>query len=242
MATIRKRAAEDETTVNLRLRNRFAAWILEALEDPGAGSRIEALAAFARHADDGGFANGLGVADEEVLAAAEEFERAGGGIRLRTELLADLPEIRRRAKRFADALRATRAGCGAPLRGVASLEWTLCAAAALFDARLFFEVHELLEEPWEAAEGAPRTFLQGLIQIAVGFHHHAAGNTRGAIGLLVQGSAKLRPFAPEAHGIDIGGLLVAVDGFVTRLRGADPPGDLAPPRLVFRQRGSAITW
>jgi len=224
--------------VDLGLRNRFAAWMLEALEDPRAESRIAGLVAFARHADASGFASGLCGEDEERLAVAEGFERGCGGIRLRPDLLADLPAIRWRAERFAEALRAARAACEAPPHAAPRLGWTLCAAAALFDARLFFEVHELLEPPWKDAEGPFRTFLQGLIQVAVGFHHHAAGNLRGAIGLLVEGSAKLRPFAPEAHGIEVGGLLRAIDAFVARLRGADPPRDLEPPRLVFRARGS----
>ena len=41
-------------------------------------------------------------------------------------------------------------------------------AAALFDAGLYFEVHEVLEPHWMAADGPEREALQGLIQIAVG--------------------------------------------------------------------------
>ena len=49
----------------------------------------------------------------------------------------------------------------------ATLESTLHAAALLFDAGLYFEVHELLEPRWLGADGRDRTALQGLIQVAV---------------------------------------------------------------------------
>ena len=49
-------------------------------------------------------------------------------------------------------------------------------AALLFDGRLYFEVHELLEPYWLRAAGRERETLQGLIQVAVGFHHLSNGN------------------------------------------------------------------
>jgi len=54
-------------------------------------------------------------------------------------------------------------------------------AAALWDARLFFEVHEVLEAVWQRAAGETRQALQGLIQIAVAFYHLAGGNLRAAV-------------------------------------------------------------
>jgi len=74
---------------------------------------------------------------------------------------------------------------GSHLRGV------LADAAALFDAGLYFEVHDLLEPRWMAARGADRALLQGLIQIAVGYQHRANGNLKGARLLLEEGSAKI---------------------------------------------------
>ena len=63
-------------------------------------------------------------------------------------------------------------------------------AAALANHGLFFEVHELLEPVWFRATEPARTALQGLIQIAVGFHHLENGNREGARSLLVLGLAK----------------------------------------------------
>ena len=86
----------------------------------------------------------------------------------------------------------------------APLEMALGQAALLFDGRLYFEVHELLEPYWLRAAGRERETLQGLIQVAVGFHHLSNGNGAGARALLHDGAAKL--FAREIGGI-------AVDAF-----------------------------
>jgi predicted metal-dependent hydrolase len=61
----------------------------------------------------------------------------------------------------------------------------------LFDGRLYFEVHELLEPYWLHAAGGEREALQGLIQVAVGFHHLGNGNGAGARALLHDGAGKL---------------------------------------------------
>ena len=68
----------------------------------------------------------------------------------------------------------------------------LRAAATLFEAGLYFEVHEVLEPHWVAAAGETRQALQGLIQVAVAWQHVANDNLVGARSLLVEGSARLR--------------------------------------------------
>jgi len=68
----------------------------------------------------------------------------------------------------------------------------LDAAATLFDAHLYFEVHELLEPAWRAAHGSDRDALQGLIQVAVGYQHLANANLAGARALLREGRDRLR--------------------------------------------------
>jgi hypothetical protein len=226
--------------MKLSLRNRLAEWCLAALRDPTAEARIRALTTFARRADGSGSARDLGEDDERMLAAADVFERADPGIRLRADLMCDLAALRWRAERFSEALADCRAACTVPRADEDDVPWSLRAASALFNRRLFFEVHELLEDCWRPAGEPLKTLLQGLIQVAVGLHHHANGNLRGAIALLTEGSAKLRPFAPEAHGVELGAFCRAIDEISCALRGADPPAELPVPRLVVRH-GSAIT-
>ena len=104
----------------------------------------------------------------------------------------------------------------------------LAQSALLFDGGLYFEVHELLEPYWLRAAGRERETLQGLIQVAVGFHHLGNGNSAGARALLHDGAAKLL-------GRHIGG--VAVDAFaravVSTLHDVIRLGVEAPTRFLW---------
>jgi hypothetical protein len=78
-----------------------------------------------------------------------------------------------------------------PLLAPADLRQTLAAAATLFDAGLYFEVHEVLEPHWASAGGETREVLQGLIQVAVAWQHLVNGNVAGARSLFVEGGTRL---------------------------------------------------
>ncbi len=77
---------------------------------------------------------------------------------------------------------------------------------AHFNAREFFEAHEVWEELWLRAPAPEKTFLQGLIQIAAAFHHYQRGNFSGAKSLLSAGLAKIDGFTTNHRGIDVSGL------------------------------------
>ncbi|MFQ5776920.1 MAG: DUF309 domain-containing protein [Terriglobia bacterium] len=104
-----------------------------------------------------------------------------------------------------------------------------------FNRREFFTCHEVLEEIWLDAPEEEKPFYQGLIQVAAAFHHWQTGNLRGAGALLRRGVAKLRRYPPDAHGIDLAGLLAALAPWLDHLqRGqvADEPPlpAIRPPR------------
>lgn len=219
--------------MNLVLRNRVADWCLAALRDEAAEAPIAALASFAETADAEGVAAHLPESHAAILEASGLFERTAAGLRLRADLARDLGPLRWRAERFAEALSTWRARRAASV-GKLELPPALRAAACLFNARLFFEVHELLEGYWREADGDLQAFLQGLIQVAVGFHHHANGNIRGAIALLEEGNAKLLPFAPAAQGVELGELCSAIGEIARELRRAACPTDVTIPELVVR--------
>lgn len=63
----------------------------------------------------------------------------------------------------------------------------------LFNAGEFFEAHEVLEDAWrECAWGTlRRRHLQGLVQLAVAFHHESRGNLIGARSVLERGIRNL---------------------------------------------------
>jgi uncharacterized protein len=70
---------------------------------------------------------------------------------------------------------------------------------AAFNRGAYFEAHELWEDAWRELEGAERTLVQGLIQIAAGLHHLRQDRPRPAAGLLRKGLEKLSlgPRDPE---------------------------------------------
>jgi len=234
--------------VNLGLRNWLAGICLEEISAGGSGGAVAALAGFAERADRAGVAAGLGEEAARILGRSTKiFERAGDEVQLAPSLLADLPELRWRAARFVDAIAGCRECCGVPpLAAVrdrdrrsagmppsnAEIGWTICAAATLFNAGLFFETHELLEPCWLRAEGSLRMFLQGLIQIAAGLHHEQNGNRRGAISLLGEGSGKLRSFGSVAHGIDLATFLTEIAELTRALAAPAPVTELRVPRLT----------
>jgi Domain of unknown function (DUF309) len=106
------------------------------------------------------------------------------------------PLVRQRALSAAAAFAARPAG------RLDSRADVLDAAAALFDAHLYFEVHELLEPFWRDAEGGEREALQGLIQVAVGYQHLANGNLAGARALLDEGRRRLDGRTLEGMDLD----------------------------------------
>ncbi|OGB95253.1 MAG: hypothetical protein A2Z31_01820 [candidate division NC10 bacterium RBG_16_65_8] len=76
-------------------------------------------------------------------------------------------------------------------------------AAMCFNAGLFFEAHELLEHHWVGLPRSPaRRYLQGIIQISVGFHHAMRGSYHGAVNQLEKGLAKLAEASGDALGLD----------------------------------------
>ena len=108
-------------------------------------------------------------------------------------------------------------------------------AAALWDEELFFEVHEVLEAVWQHQTGESRQALQGLIQVAVAFHHLAHGNPRGARTLLREGRVRLAASPPGTlPWLDVAQLLTATgpwEAALARDAEAEPPSG-RPPRLI----------
>ncbi|HKZ04945.1 MAG TPA: DUF309 domain-containing protein [Methylomirabilota bacterium] len=189
----------------LPLRNRLAELILDAVHDAGAREALAAVAAVC--------ADPRALAGREPPARfpADLFERDAGGLVLRSGFGASAREMGARAERGWRALRDRPVADGEPARDEA-----LDAAATLFDAGLYFEVHELLEPHWFRARGPEREALQGLIQIAVGFQHLVNGNRRGALALLHEGAAKAAggrlaglPLAEFAESVGRGGAALA---------------------------------
>ena len=106
-------------------------------------------------------------------------------------------------------------------------------AAALWNEGLFFEVHEVLEAVWKTAAGTERQALQGVIQVAVAYHHLAHGNRRGARSLLAEGRSRLASVPTTAlPALDVAGLLAATAPWEAALARRETPA-AEPPRLAL---------
>jgi len=107
-------------------------------------------------------------------------------------------------------------------------------AVALWNEQLFFEVHEVLEAVWRTATGDVRQGLQGVIQIAVAFHHLAHGNQRGARSLLLEGRARVASVPADVlPALDLPALLQATAPVEAALASGQHP-DAPPPRVISR--------
>lgn len=135
-----------------------------------------------------------------------------------------------RAARAADARRARPSAAGAD-----AITRALDQAAALWDEGLFFEVHEVLEAAWQPSSGPPRHALQGVIQIAVAFHHLFHGNPRGARNLLRDGSERLHGAASALPHLDAPALLAGLGPWQVALESGETPPATAPPSLPLRR-------
>jgi predicted metal-dependent hydrolase len=94
-----------------------------------------------------------------------------------------------------------------------------------FNAGKFFECHDTLEDVWRGIRGAGRDFLQGLIQVSVGFYHLDNANLRGAESQLGKGLQKLADYGDSYAGIDVRRLRDDVGSWLQKIHNGEP---LAP--------------
>ena len=111
---------------------------------------------------------------------------------------------------------------------------------AEFNAGLFFECHDTLEDLWSGVRGPSRDFFQGLIQVAVGFHHLGNHNRVGAERLFGRALKRLEGYPGDYAGLDLGALRSSVVAWRHRLQfeGVPDTGPVEPPRIRAVSEGS----
>ena len=98
-----------------------------------------------------------------------------------------------------------------------------------FNAREFYDAHEVWEDVWRESHGMEKRFLQGLIQAAVALHHHSTGNVVGACSLMERARRNLAGCPAEFGGIRLAELLAELGEW----RAALVRGEAAPERPVI---------
>lgn len=89
----------------------------------------------------------------------------------------------------------------------------------LFNTGRFFEAHEVWEAAWLSEAGETRQLLQGLIQVAAGFHQaFDRGRASGCARLLEAGSGRLRTLPADLAGLDLAAFRTGVALSLERAR------------------------
>ena len=96
---------------------------------------------------------------------------------------------------------------------------------ALFNHGHFFEAHEVLEDLWRAAPAEQKKFLQGLVQLAVAFHHHSTGNRVGMKSVMERGMRNLTGHVDDRYGVKVAPLMQSLAAW----RAALENGQTLPP-------------
>lgn len=223
-------------TMPLRLatRNLLAELILGALDNPRAATAVRCLAAYART----GKRSPPVVSPGQLLAPAPVAEREQvrryledhsllswrrrGPVRqvtLASELGPDWGQVAAKLQRYGHALAGWQ-----PRPELSELDLAVRKGVLLFNHRLFFEVHEVLEAQWIQEVDPERRFLQGLIQIAVAFYHLGNHNLGGAVSLLDDGLDKIRPHAPAYLGLELSDFIIGLERCGEEMRRLGPQG------------------
>lgn len=143
------------------------------------------------------------VLDSGSLAAAEQ---AASDYRLQGLGHVYVDYIEQRLKRYSRALKMLPDG--APL---------LSRAAVLWDLRLFFEVHEILEPAWMTADGDGKRLLQALIRAAGVYINLELGYSRRAAKIAGKALPVLQELRSDlASEIDIDQLIEALENLSER--------------------------
>ena len=73
----------------------------------------------------------------------------------------------------------------------------------LIRAEAYFEAHEKLEDEWREAPESERDFLQGLVHVAVAWHHARRENKPGCERQLEKAARRLASYRPRHRGVDV---------------------------------------
>jgi uncharacterized protein len=93
----------------------------------------------------------------------------------------------------------------------------------------YFAAHEELEDAWRAAAPAERDFYQGLVHVTVAWYQAGRGNRVGCERQLEKAARRLRTYAPEHLGVDVGSVLEQVAAAQSVV--ASGSLELPPPQL-----------
>lgn len=105
-----------------------------------------------------------------------------------------------------------------------------------FNAREFFDAHEVWEDVWNDELGHAHHFIQGLIQFATSLHHFEASNMKGTVILFHGGVELLSPYGDVYWQLPVKKLIEDMTRCVSGLlsyQQQDLPGRYHPEKRNF---------
>lgn len=116
-------------------------------------------------------------------------------------------------------------------------------AARLFNERIYYESHDLLEEEWAGARGSRREALKALVKIAAGMYHLQTSGFAGAESLLSSAVSALGALPSEARLVEFPPLAESLARVLEKLRvlrgGGEADWDAEDlPRFILLRRES----
>jgi hypothetical protein len=122
------------------------------------------------------------------------------------------------------------------------LDWSsgeLAAGLSCYRKGDFFDAHEHWESIWMHLEQPEKSFLQGLIQLTVAFHHYESGNAAGALSLLRRALRRFEVCPACFGGIDVASLSAEMRAWLQALESdAAAFPAVAPQIKVIDARGA----
>jgi len=97
----------------------------------------------------------------------------------------------------------------------------LVKGIAEFNAGLFFECHDTLEDMWAGVRGPSRDFFQGLIQVSVAFYHLGNGNPVGAESMMRRALKRFERYPPRYCGFDLDAQRALLRRWLERIASGD---------------------
>ncbi len=188
--------------MKIATRNALADLLLDALDDAATAATVRDLAAAAR----------TDAAGPPSCALAEKLRCV-----LTPDFEADWPAVRATLLQYGTVLEDWSGQAEAP-----ALDVALQKSVLLFNQHLFFEVHEVLEPQWMKEQDEVKSFLQGLIQIAVALYHLGRGNLAGTRSLLHEGLIKIAPHSPAYLGVELQDFIAGLEGCRQIISGLSP--------------------
>ncbi|MGH7961123.1 MAG: DUF309 domain-containing protein [Candidatus Binatia bacterium] len=215
--------------MHVSTRNLLGDLLIEALADRIAATALRCCVAYGQHAPhvasvDRFLLPASATEREQVLSVLKQqallcWDPGSEYVALAPALIPECTEIVAKLMQYNSVLDQWQ-----PDEEASDLTTALRKGRFLFNHHLFFEVHEVLEAQWIKETGEVKRFLQGLIQIAVAFHHLSNRNLRGALSLLHDGLEKISPFRPTFLAVELGDFIDDLEACQEELLRLGPDG------------------